>query len=67
MILEGGRVLSKPSSMDNLWCSFQTSGAHSVKQRFEIFQQATSARLERYNRMRSVTISANLADLIHTR
>lgn len=52
-----------PSSIDNLYVRSERSGRLiPLDNLLEISEQATSSRLNRYNRMRSITISANLAD-----
>ncbi len=64
VILEGiDEDYRSPSSMENLYVRSKTSGSLiPLNNVLNYSEQATSARLERYNRMRSVTISANLAD-----
>ena len=52
-----------PSSIDNLYVRSQRTGELiPMDNLLTITEQATSAQLNRYNRMRSITISANLAD-----
>lgn len=52
-----------PSSIDNLYVrSDRTGELIPMDNLLTVTEQATSARLNRYNRMRAITISANLAD-----
>lgn len=52
-----------PSSIDNLYVRSQRTGKLIPMDNLLTFsEQATSSRLNRYNRMRAITISANLAD-----
>ncbi|WP_218311685.1 efflux RND transporter permease subunit [Alteromonas antoniana] len=52
-----------PSSIDNLYVRSQRTGELIPMDNLLTFtEQATSSRLNRYNRMRSITISANLAE-----
>ncbi|NTS75343.1 efflux RND transporter permease subunit [Catenovulum sp. SM1970] len=52
-----------PSDIDNIYVrSARTNQLIPLANLVEITEQATSAKLNRYNRLRSITISANLAD-----
>ena len=52
-----------PSSIENIYVKSQRTGELIPMDNLLTFsEQATSSRLNRYNRMRSITISANLAD-----
>ena len=52
-----------PSSIDNIFVRSSTSGQLiPMENLLQVSERATSATLNRYNRMRSITISANLAD-----
>ncbi len=64
VILEGiENDYRSPNSIDNLYVRSQKSGQLIPLNNVLTFTEgAASARLERYNRMRSITISANLAD-----
>lgn len=63
VILEGMEEdFRSPQSIDNLYVrSDTTQQLIPLDNLVEIKEQATSSRLNRYNRMRSITISANLA------
>lgn len=63
VILEGREAdYRSPQSIDNLYVrSSTTNQLIPLDNLLSFEEQATSARLNRYNRMRSVTISANLA------
>ncbi len=53
----------EPSSIDNIFVRSSTSGQLiPMDNLLQVSERATSATLNRYNRMRSITISANLAD-----
>ncbi|GAB2692837.1 efflux RND transporter permease subunit [Aliiglaciecola aliphaticivorans] len=64
VILEGKEEdYRSPQSIENLYVrSSTTNQLIPMDNLLKFEEQATSARLNRYNRMRSVTISANLAD-----
>ena len=64
VIMEGIEAdFRSPSSIDNLYVRSQRSGQLiSMDNLVRISEQATAAQLNRYNRMRAVTISANLAE-----
>ena len=52
-----------PSSIDNIFVRSGTTGQLiPMENLLQVSERATSATLNRYNRMRSITISANLAD-----
>ena len=64
VILEGWEAdFRSPSSIDNIYVRSQrTNELIPMDNLLSIKEQATSNQLNRYNRMRAVTISANLAD-----
>ena len=64
VIIEGIEAdYRSPSSIDNLYVrSARTGELIPMDNLLTFTEQATSAQLNRYNRMRAVTISANLAD-----
>ena len=64
VILEGRREdYRSPQSIDNLYVrSFRTGELIPMDNLLLVEERATSSRLNRYNRMRSITISANLAE-----
>ena len=64
VILEGRREdYRSPQSIDNLYVrSFRTGELIPMDNLLKVEERATSSRLNRYNRMRSITIDANLAD-----
>lgn len=64
VILEGADDdFRSPRSIDNLYVRSQRTGELIPMDNLLSFEErATSAQLNRYNRMRSITISANLAD-----
>ncbi|GAB5381286.1 MAG: efflux RND transporter permease subunit [Aliiglaciecola sp.] len=64
VIMEGWEEdYRSPQSIDNLYVRSQRTNALIPMDNLLSFEeQATSSRLNRYNRMRSITISANLAD-----
>jgi multidrug efflux pump len=64
VIMEGIETdFRSPSSIDNLYVRSQRTGELIPMDNLLSFtEQATSAQLNRYNRMRSITISANLAE-----
>ncbi|MEW9798376.1 efflux RND transporter permease subunit [Alteromonas sp. CYL-A6] len=64
VIMEGIEAdYRSPSSIDNLYVRSSRTGELIPMDNLVTFtEQATSAQLNRYNRMRSVTISANLAE-----
>ncbi len=64
VILEGADDdFRSPRSIDNLYVRSQRTGELIPMDNLLTFnERATSAQLNRYNRMRSITISANLAD-----
>ncbi|MBC3764850.1 efflux RND transporter permease subunit [Neptunicella marina] len=64
VIMEGTRAdYRSPQSINNLYVRSKRSGELIPLDNLLTFEeQATSSQLNRYNRMRSVTISANLAD-----
>lgn len=64
VIMEGWEEdYRSPQSIDNLYVRSQkTNTLIPLDNVLKIDEQATSDRLNRYNRMRSITISANLAD-----
>jgi len=63
VILEGNEAdFSSPADMDNIYVrSQQTDKLIPLANVISITESATSSRLNRYNRLRSVTITANLA------
>ncbi|HEY8569188.1 efflux RND transporter permease subunit [Microbulbifer sp.] len=64
VILEGERELQRtPDSLDNLYVRSSTSGALVPLQSLvEVSEYADSPQLQRYNRVRAITLDANLAD-----
>jgi multidrug efflux pump len=64
VIMEGQQSdFRSPSSIDNIYVRSGRSGELIPLDNLVSFEeQATSSRLNRYNRMRAITISANLAD-----
>lgn len=64
VILEGWEQdFRSPQSIDNIYVrSGNTGQLIPLDNLVTVTEQATSSRLNRYNRMRSITISANLAD-----
>ncbi|MGY0645003.1 MAG: efflux RND transporter permease subunit, partial [Paraglaciecola chathamensis] len=64
VILEGRREdYRSPQSIDNLYVrSFRTGELIPMDNLLKVEERATSSRLNRFNRMRSITISANLAE-----
>lgn len=64
VILEGWEEdYRSPDSIENIYVRSNTSGQLvPLDNLVNVSEQATSAQLNRYNRMRSITISANLAD-----
>lgn len=64
VILEGDEEdYRSPNSIENIYVRSNSSGELvPLDNLVSINEQATSAQLNRYNRMRSITISANLAD-----
>ena len=64
VILEGWEAdYRSPQSIDNLYVRSQTSNELIPMDNLLSFEErATSSRLNRYNRMRSITINANLAE-----
>lgn len=64
VIMEGTRAdYRSPQSIDNLYVRSQrTNELIPMDNLLDFSEHATSAQLNRYNRMRSITISANLAD-----
>ncbi|WP_237068529.1 efflux RND transporter permease subunit [Microbulbifer guangxiensis] len=64
VILEGERDMQRsPSSLDNIYTRSAASGALVPLQSFvEVREYADSPNLQRYNRIRSITLEANLAD-----
>ncbi|ALS97528.1 efflux RND transporter permease subunit [Lacimicrobium alkaliphilum] len=64
VIMEGRKAdYRSPQSIDNLYVRSQRSGELIPLDNLLSFEeQATSSTLNRYNRMRAITISANLAD-----
>jgi multidrug efflux pump len=64
VILEGNEVdYRSPNSIDNIYVRSDRSGALiPLDNLLNVTEQATSNTLNRYNRMRAVTITANLAD-----
>ncbi len=64
VILEGNEAdYRSPNSIDNIYVRSDRSGALiPLDNLLTVSEQATSNTLNRYNRMRAVTISANLAD-----
>lgn len=64
VIMEGWAAdYRSPQSIDNLYVRSQRSGELiPMDNLLTVEERATSSRLNRYNRMRSITISANLAD-----
>lgn len=64
VLLEGrDEHYRSPSDLDGLYVrSAQTNELIPLSNLVEIKEQATAGRLNRYNRMRSITITANLAD-----
>jgi multidrug efflux pump len=64
VILEGANSdFRSPRSIDNLYVrSARTNQLIPMDNLLTFKEQATSAQLNRYNRMRSITLSANLAD-----
>ncbi|MFQ3197470.1 MAG: multidrug efflux pump [Paraglaciecola sp.] len=64
VIMEGWEAdYRSPQSIDNIYVRSQRSGELiPMDNLLTVEERATSSRLNRYNRMRSITISANLAD-----
>ena len=64
VIMEGRESdYMSPSSIDNIFVRSATSGELiPMDNLLSVSEQATSSTLNRYNRMRAITISANLAD-----
>lgn len=64
VIMEGNEAdYRSPSSIDNIYVRSDRSGQLiPLDNLLDVTEQATSTTLNRYNRMRAVTISANLAD-----
>jgi len=64
VILEGNEAdFSSPSDIDNIYVrSRESNQLIPLSNLVKISENATSSRLNRYNRLRSVTITANLAD-----
>lgn len=64
VIMEGWEEdYRSPSSIENIYVrSSQTDQLIPLDNLLSVSENATSSRLNRYNRMRSITISANLAD-----
>jgi len=64
VILEGERDLQRtPNSLENLYVRSSTTGALIPLQSLvEVTEYADSPQLQRYNRVRSITLDANLAD-----
>lgn len=64
VILEGERELQRsPDSLDNVYVRSTTNGALVPLQSLvEVTEYADSPNLQRYNRIRSITLNANLAD-----
>ncbi|MFV8780954.1 efflux RND transporter permease subunit [Microbulbifer sp. SA54] len=64
VILEGERALQRsPDSLDNIYVRSTTSGALiPLQSLIEVSEYADSPQLQRYNRIRSITLDANLAD-----
>ncbi|BDX08181.1 efflux RND transporter permease subunit [Planctobacterium marinum] len=64
VILEGkDEDYRSPDSIENIYVRSSTSGSLiPLDNLVNVSEQATSAQLNRYNRMRSITISANLAE-----
>ncbi|WOX04260.1 efflux RND transporter permease subunit [Microbulbifer pacificus] len=64
VILEGERELQRtPDSLDNIYVRSSTSGALIPLQSLvEVSEYADSPQLQRYNRVRAITLNANLAD-----
>ncbi len=64
VILEGKEEdYRSPDSIENIYVRSSSSGQLiPLDNLVKVSEQATSAQLNRYNRMRSITISANLAD-----
>ena len=64
VILEGERDMQRsPASLDNIYARSRTSGTLVPLQSLvEVQEYADSPNLQRYNRIRSITLEANLAD-----
>ena len=64
VILEGDEAdFTSPRDIDNVYVKSRASGQLiPLSNLIKVSENATSARLNRYNRLRSVTITANLAD-----
>ncbi|WP_462164727.1 efflux RND transporter permease subunit [Pseudoalteromonas xiamenensis] len=63
VILKGEKAdFSSPSDIANIYVKSRTGALVPLDSLVTLTEQATAARLNRYNRMRAITISANLAD-----
>jgi multidrug efflux pump len=63
VILKGEKAdFGSPADIANIYVKSRTGALVPLDSLVTLTEQATSARLNRYNRMRAITISANLAD-----